>query len=89
MPEDDRTYTQKEVEILAAQLKERQETLEALECARIVMIEQKQYPRFIARINHLIMSIEGVTPEEINEEEQEKVEKDEKGNTIVKVKPKK
>ena len=75
--EDDRTYTQKEVEILAAQLRERQETLEALECAKIIMIETKQYPRFIARINHLIMSIEGVAEEENKEENKEEVENSE------------
>lgn len=64
---EDRTYTQKEVQELAVALKERQETLEALECARIVMAETRQYPRFIVRLDHLIKSIEGVTQEEVVE----------------------
>jgi len=89
---DDRTYTQVEVEELAVALKERQETLEALECARILMVEMKQYPRFIARIDHIIRSIEGApAKEEVKEKvkviqaphipEPEKAEKDESGQT--------
>ena len=91
--EEERTYTQKEVEELAAALRERQETLESLECARIIMIETKQYPRFIARINHIIASIEGAQQEEEPVKviqaphipEPEKSEKDETGQTKFKV----
>jgi hypothetical protein len=88
---DERTYTQEEVEELAAALHERQETLEALECARFIMIETKQYPRFIARINYLIASIEGAQKEEVKViqaphiPEPEKPEKDENGQTKFKV----
>jgi len=61
---ENKTYTQEEVEKLAVALKERQETLEALECARIVMTETRQYPRFIARLDFLIRSIEGAAGQE-------------------------
>jgi len=65
----EKTYTQEEVETLAVALKERQETLEALECARIVMTETRQYPRFIARLDFLIRSIEGSTEEKVEKVE--------------------
>lgn len=85
---EDRTYTQEEVEILAAQLRERQETLEALECARIIMVETKQYPRFIARIDHIIKSIEGIKEDDKvkviqapHVDDVKKPEKDENGQT--------
>jgi hypothetical protein len=71
--EESRMYTQKEMEELAVALKERQETLEALECARIVMTETRQYPRFITRIDHLIRSIEGAPAPETKEEVKEPI----------------
>jgi hypothetical protein len=58
---EEKTYTEKEMISLINAAKERQETLEALECARIIMNETKQYPRFINRINYIISSIEGVS----------------------------
>lgn len=79
--EESRMYTQKEMEELAVALKERQETLEALECARIVMTETRQYPRFITRIDHLIRSIEGVAQEK-KEEVKEPVKEPVK-NTVI------
>jgi hypothetical protein len=89
---EEKTYTLKEVNEIASALRERQETLEALECARFIMIETKQYPRFIARITHIITSIEGAPEEEVSKEkvkviqaphvaEPEKPEKDETGQT--------
>jgi hypothetical protein len=88
---EDKTYTQEEVNAMVIALRERQETLEALECARIMMVETKQYPRFIARIDHIIRSIEGAK-DEVKEEkvrviqaphvdEPEKSEEDENGQT--------
>jgi hypothetical protein len=61
---EEKTYTQKEVNEMVVAVRERQETLEALECARIVMTETRQYPRFIARINHIIASVEGAPAKE-------------------------
>lgn len=84
--EESRMYTQKEMEELAVALKERQETLEALECARIVMTETRQYPRFITRIDHLIRSIEGVAQEK-KEEVKEPVKEPVK-NTVIEPKSK-
>jgi hypothetical protein len=84
--EESRMYTQKEMEELAVALKERQETLEALECARIVMTETRQYPRFITRIDHLIRSIEGVAQEK-KEEVKEPVKELVK-NTVIEPKQK-
>jgi hypothetical protein len=84
--EESRMYTQKEMEELAVALKERQETLEALECARIVMTETRQYPRFITRIDHLIRSIEGVVQEK-KEEVKEPVKEPVK-NTVIEPKQK-
>jgi hypothetical protein len=83
----EKTYTQKEVEELANILKERQETLEALECARIVMTETHQYPRFINRINHIMRSIEGAPEEVIEQPVKEIVEKPK--NVVVESKNKK
>ena len=81
----EKTYTQSEVEILASALRDRQETLEALECARIVMVETRQYPRFIARLDFLIRSIEGSA----TQEEEEVVEKKEVPKPTVLVETKK
>jgi hypothetical protein len=91
---EEKTYSQKEVNEMVIAVRERQETLEALECARIVMTETRQYPRFIARINHIIASVEGAPAKEQEEvkviqaphlAEPEKVEKDEAGQTNFKV----
>jgi hypothetical protein len=81
----EKTYTQSEVELLASALRDRQETLEALECARIVMVETRQYPRFIARLDFLIRSIEGSA----TQEEEEVVEKKEVPKPTVLVETKK
>jgi hypothetical protein len=81
----EKTYTQSEVELLASALRDRQETLEALECARIVMTETRQYPRFIARLDFLIRSIEGSA----TQEEEEVVEKKEVPKPTVLVESKK
>lgn len=78
---EEKMYSQKEMEALAVALKERQETLEALECARIIMTETRQYPRFIARIDHLIRSIEGVVQEK-KDEAQEPVKEPVKSTVI-------
>jgi len=93
---EDKNYTQDEVNVMLIEARERQETLEALECARIIMQETKQYPRFIARIDYIIRSIEGApVKEEVKEKvkviqaphipEPEKPERDENGQ--VKFKP--
>jgi hypothetical protein len=71
----EKTYTQSEVEVLASALRDSQETLEALECARIVMSETRQYPRFIARLDYLIRSIEGSATEEEEVVEKKEVPK--------------
>jgi hypothetical protein len=63
---DEKTYTEKEVEGIVNTMRDRIETLEALDCARVIMIETKQYPRFINRIDYIIKSIVG------NQEQQNK-----------------
>lgn len=68
----EKTYTQKDVDDLVVSLRERQETLEALECARNLMIETKQYHRFISRITHIMRSIEGFSSAPVEKEQIDK-----------------
>jgi hypothetical protein len=56
---ENKTYTTEEVSAMLSAQRDRQETIEALECARMIMIDQKQYPRFIQRIDHILRSIDG------------------------------
>jgi hypothetical protein len=65
---NEKVYTEQEVENIVNTMKDRVETLEALDCARTIMIETKQYPRFINRIDYIIKSIIG------NQELQNKVD---------------
>lgn len=65
---DEKTYTHSEMSGIMAAARERQETLEALECARITMVNTNQYPRFITRIDYIIRSIEGVVQQTPSEE---------------------
>lgn len=72
MTEVEKTYTEQDINNILNVMKERQETLEALECAYIIMTETKQYPRFINRINHLIKSVEGNTNQQVEEKPEKK-----------------
>jgi hypothetical protein len=85
--EKEKTFTKEEIVAIITAAKERQETLEALECARIVMTNTNQYPRFINRINHIIGSIEGVAPQ-TNQEDKDIKEVESKPEPVVNVKRK-
>jgi hypothetical protein len=58
------TYSLEEVENIVEHMRARQETLEALECAIIIMNETKQYPRFINRLKFMLSQVQGIVQEE-------------------------